>query len=74
MRNKKSDEAAQRGTDWFYKVSLSIKQNVLIRLVSSIRCVVAQDPRKMKCTAVRKRDERKENEYERETVLQGKAG
>ena len=46
----------------------SIKQNVLIRLVSSIRYVRVQDLGKMKCTAVRKRDERQGNEYKREAA------
>lgn len=52
----------------------SIKQNVLIRLVSSIRYVRVQDLGKMKCTAVRKRDERQRNEYKREGKLRRKAG
>lgn len=46
----------------------SIKQNVLIRLVSSIRYVRVQDLGKMKCTAVRKRDERQGNEYKRKAA------
>lgn len=45
-----------------------IKQNVLIRLVSSIRYVRVQDLGKMKCTAVRKRDERQGNEYKRKAA------
>lgn len=50
----------------------SIKQNVLIRLVSSIRYVRVQDLGKMKCTAVRKRDERQGNEYKRKAAARGK--